>query len=1046
MKRIMNRFLLNVIAALVLSQGLAVAQSDLRLVGENGLEFSPLAGATAKVNGNTVEVSTKGVNSGIRFHTDLDVSEYSSLRFKLTNKRNSFILMAVQIQDTIYNANNNKQDKGAMSDRLLIFPNETREVVIPLPAKLPYPEIYNGFKGLRNTPYSIDEHYSYSVDLSSVKMIKINAFKHFDGAEYSITDLRFARGEKARLAPWMEWDKSRFFPFVDRYGQFKHKDWPGKTHSDEDLRKAREKEEEYLRAHTGAGDWSRYGGWKNGPRFEATGHFRVQKVDGKWWMIDPDGYLFWSHGVVRVTTSTGITPLDGRKEYFEDLPGKGTKMSRFYETYDALLKPYYTVRGIRETYDYSSANAYRKYGEDYKNVFADLAHRRLRSWGLNTIANSSDKDICLMDRTVYTDRIEISSPIIEGTGGSWWKFMDPFNDGFAESVRSRLVARKRQLDDPWCLGYFVDNEIKWGDTEYLASCTIMAPATQKAKIAMVDWLKGRYQDIQRLNGAWKTSFSSWDALLENRNRVPASAKKDLKEFNVKIIEAYFSTVRRVFKEVAPDVLYLGCRFSGSNADVLNIAAKYCDVLSYNIYRPDLYDFSLPDGIDKPVMIGEFHFGAMDRGMFHPGLIYTRNQNERADMYYRYVKSAMEHPNVIGTHWHQFSDQACTGRFDGENYQVGFTDICDSPYYETVDKVREVGCEMYGIRSGRLASKRDDAVYVDASELGVYGKAGEVPEHPYSRIDPKKYGIKGSLATKCLQSAGVFVAFSTDSKSISAKWKTSPLAVVGVNTGANAQKGLDLYIKKDGRWVFAGVGSPDMKGDCIHHSRTIISSMPEGTKECLLYLPLFDVVDSIEIGVDPGSSISALPNPFAHKIVFLGSSITHGSAASRAGMSYVARYGRDNGLYCLNLGFSGQAKLQEYWARVAADIDADAFVFDQFSNPSAKVINESFDSFVDIIREAHPETPLIFLQTIRRERRNFNEEADAYEAAKQKAGEAKVRARMKTDKNIYFIPSDGFIGDDSLGTADGTHPTDVGFSRMLEKMSPKLNKILKKCIR
>ena len=1044
MKRIMNRFLLNVIAALVLSQGLAVAQSDLRLVGENGLEFSPLAGATAKVNGNTVEVSTKGVNSGIRFHTDLDVSEYSSLRFKLTNKRNSFILMAVQIQDTIYNANNNKQDKGAMSDRLLIFPNETREVVIPLPAKLPYPEIYNGFKGLRNTPYSIDEHYSYSVDLSSVKMIKINAFKHFDGAEYSITDLRFARGEKARLAPWMEWDKSRFFPFVDRYGQFKHKDWPGKTHSDEDLRKAREKEEEYLRAHTGAGDWSRYGGWKNGPRFEATGHFRVQKVDGKWWMIDPDGYLFWSHGVVRVTTSTGITPLDGRKEYFEDLPEKGTKMGHFYETYDALLKPYYTVRGIRETYDYSSANAYRKYGEDYKNVFADLAHRRLRSWGLNTIANSSDKDICLMDRTVYTDRIEISSPIIEGTGGSWWKFMDPFNDGFAESVRSQLVARKRQLDDPWCLGYFVDNEIKWGDTEYLASCTIMAPATQKAKIAMVDWLKGRYQDIQRLNGAWKTSFSSWDALLENRNRVPASAKKDLKEFNVKIIEAYFSTVRRVFKEVAPDVLYLGCRFSGSNADVLNIAAEYCDVLSYNIYRPDLYDFSLPDGIDKPVMIGEFHFGAMDRGMFHPGLIYTRNQNERADMYHRYVKSAMEHPNVIGTHWHQFSDQACTGRFDGENYQVGFTDICDSPYYETVDKVREAGYDMYAIRSGR--KNADAPVYVDAATLGVYGKAGEVPGHPYSRLDPEKYGVKGSLATKCLQSTGVFVVFNTDSESLSLKWETSPLRVVGANTGANAQKGLDLYIKRDGRWVFAAVGTPDMAGDCVHHERKVISSMSEGNKECLLYLPLFDSVESLEIGVDPGSSITASPNPFAHKIVFLGSSITHGSAASRAGMSYVARYGRDNGLYCLNLGFSGQAKLQEYWARVAADIDADAFVFDQFSNPSAKVINESFDSFVDIIREAHPETPLIFLQTIRREKRNFNEEADAYEAAKQKAGEAKVGARMKTDKNIYFIPSDGFLGDDSLGTADGTHPTDVGFSRMLEKMSPKLNKILKKYIR
>ncbi len=338
------------------------------------------------------------------------------------------------------------------------------------------------------------------------------------------------------------------------------------------------------------------------------------------------------------------------------------------------------------------------------------------------------------------------------------------------------------------------------------------------------------------------------------------------------------------------------------------------------------------------------------------------------------------------------------------------------------------------------------VYVEASDLGVYGRGTEVPGHPYSRLDPDRYGIKESVADKCLQSTGVFIAFSTDSKSLSLKWKTSPLKVVGVNTGANAQKGLDLYIKRDGRWVFAAVASPDMKGDCVHHSRRIISTMPEGTKECLLYLPLFDRVDSLEIGVDYGCQISGSPNPFSHKIVFFGSSITHGSAASRSGMSYVSRYGRDNGLYCLNMGFSGQAKLQECWARAAAGMDADAFVFDQFSNPSAKEINDYFDKFVDIIREFHPRTPLIFVQTIRREKRNFNQDADSYEAAKQKAGEEKVRARMKTDKNIFFIPSDGFLGDDSLGTSDGTHPTDVGFSRMLEKLTPELNKILRKYIR
>lgn len=91
---------------------------------------------------------------------------------------------------------------------------------------------------------------------------------------------------------------------------------------------------------------------ENGPKLEATGHFRVAKVNGKWWMVDPEGYLFWSHGVVRVTTSTGVTPLDGRKHFFEDLPADDSEFGTFYYTHDALLKPYYTVRNIKETYDF----------------------------------------------------------------------------------------------------------------------------------------------------------------------------------------------------------------------------------------------------------------------------------------------------------------------------------------------------------------------------------------------------------------------------------------------------------------------------------------------------------------------------------------------------------------------------------------------------------------------------------------------------------------------------------------------------------------------
>ena len=128
---------------------------------------------------------------------------------------------------------------------------------------------------------------------------------------------------------------------------------------------------------------------------------------------------------------------------------------------------------------------------------------------------------------------------------------------------------------------------------------------------------------------------------------------------------------------------------------------------------------------------------------------------------------------------------------------------------------------------------------------------------------------------------------------------------------------------------------------------------------------------------------------------------------------------------------------------ASDVEADAFVFDCFSNPSAEVINERFDAFVDTIRRTHPTTPLIFLQTIRRETRNFSTRIEKFEREKQAAAEAQVRDRMKTDKNIYFVDPGDLLGSDHIATADGTHPTDLGFTYMLDRIEPQIRKILGK---
>ena len=142
------------------------------------------------------------------------------------------------------------------------------------------------------------------------------------------------------------------------------------------------------------------------------------------------------------------------------------------------------------------------------------------------------------------------------------------------------------------------------------------------------------------------------------------------------------------------------------------------------------------------------------------------------------------------------------------------------------------------------------------------------------------------------------------------------------------------------------------------------------------------------------------------------------------MAYSSRLGRDTGLYCINLGFSGQCTMQPEFASYLSRVEADAFVFDCFSNPSAEVINELFDAFVDTIRRTHPTTPLIFLQTIRRETRNFSTRIEKFEREKQAAAEAQVRDRMKTDKNIYFVDPGDLLGSDHIATADGTHPTDL----------------------
>ena len=285
-----------------------------------------------------------------------------------------------------------------------------------------------------------------------------------------------------------------------------------------------------------------------------------------------------------------------------------------------------------------------------------------------------------------------------------------------------------------------------------------------------------------------------------------------------------------------------------------------------------------------------------------------------------------------------------------------------------------------------------------------------------------------------------MAFRTDSRNIRARW-TTVNQLPGANSTLIAQRGLDLYIRRDGKWIFAGVGEPNRSG--TQHEAPVVEHMDTTMKECLLYLPLHDEIAALEIGTDEGARLEAAPDPFRHRIVVIGSSITHGTSASRPGMAYAARLGRALGFGFVNLGASGQCKLDTFFARIAAETRADAFVFDVFSNPSPQQIEERLEGFVRRIRESHPATPLIFLQTEVRESGNFDLKKRAFEADKREAARKGMEKLLERDENIYFIDPGMDLGDDHEATVDGVHPTDLGFERMLDALTPRIARILRK---
>ena len=333
------------------------------------------------------------------------------------------------------------------------------------------------------------------------------------------------------------------------------------------------------------------------------------------------------------------------------------------------------------------------------------------------------------------------------------------------------------------------------------------------------------------------------------------------------------------------------------------------------------------------------------------------------------------------------------------------------------------------------------VFTEASELNLIGKIHKDTPNPYHRVDTVRYkGFSPGENRQVRCPAGMAVLFKTNSTTISVKteygWQHEMTTTMPL-----AYRGYDLYIKDNNQWRWAAANTSTHKNP--DSNVVLISNMDDKVKECMLYLPIYSEVYSVKIGIQEGATIEALESPFRYRIGIFGSSFTHGISTSRPGMSYPMQLMRWTGLQFLSLGCSGNCKMQPYFADVLCDAEVDALIFDSFSNPLAPMIEERLFPFIEKIQAAHPDIPLIFQQTIDRERSNFDLAMRDRERVKREKAAELMRIACKKYKNVYFIETTDAADELEETSVDGTHPGDYGYTLWAKSIEKPLLKILKK---
>lgn len=339
--------------------------------------------------------------------------------------------------------------------------------------------------------------------------------------------------------------------------------------------------------------------------------------------------------------------------------------------------------------------------------------------------------------------------------------------------------------------------------------------------------------------------------------------------------------------------------------------------------------------------------------------------------------------------------------------------------------------------------KDAIAWHDVRKLSFEGQGWTDVKEPFDRL-PASAEAKVPKAVWGLSrhSAGMAVRFVTDAPAIHARWQLTSAQLAMPHMPATGVSGLDLYVRTKDGWRWVNVGVPK----AVDNTVALVSGLPTGEREYLLYLPLYNGVKSVEVGVAKGRNLAKAPARAAGQekpIVFYGTSITHGACASRPGMCHPAILGRRLDRPVINLGFSGNGRMDAEVVNYLAELDPAIYVIDCLPNMGAADVSAKVGPLVTTLRKSHPNTPILLVE----DRSYAN--SHLLDGPKKRNDTSRAALRAEYDrmvksgvKGLGYLEGDKLLGPDRDDTVDSSHPNDLGFQRHADAFQPVLEGMLK----